>query len=102
MADLTLQLLSTLEQITSLLRKHGEEHWLQWIVRDVTLIREGDFHGVEHLLSAYGGMGSFNDLYLCPENGHRIEGPDVEQVNKQLRALASQAYDLARHLERAA
>jgi len=102
MADLTVRLLSTLEQITSLLRKYGEEHWLQWIVRDVTLIREGDSHGVEHFLSAYGGMGSFNDLYLCPENGHRIERSDVEPVNKELRSLVSQAYDLARHLQRAA
>ena len=101
MTDLTPQLLSTLEQITSVLRKHGEEHWLQWILRDVTLIREGDLRGLEHLLSAYGGMGSFNDLYICAENGHRIERSDVEPVNEELRALASQAYDLARHLQRA-
>lgn len=66
------QLIAILEQIEHLLMNHGEQHWSVWITRDMTAIKKHDSHGIAHLLSAYGGMGSFNDLWLCAANGHRI------------------------------
>jgi hypothetical protein len=56
------QLLNTLAEAESLLRSHGEEHWASWLRRDAALIRASDGFGLEHLLRAFGGMGSFNDL----------------------------------------
>jgi len=84
-----------LDELTALLRSHGEEHWSYWLERDAELIRHGDRGGVEHLLSAYGGMGSLNDIYLCPENGSRILARDVGTVNQQLQGLLSEAFRLA-------
>jgi len=102
MSDHVSRLTRILEKIVELLRTHGEQHWSEWLARDLELIRMGDAYGIQNLLSAYGGMGSFTDLYLCPENGSQIAESEVRPVNKKLRRLASQAYDLARQIERAA
>ncbi|MGB8861030.1 MAG: hypothetical protein WCC60_17355 [Ilumatobacteraceae bacterium] len=40
----------------------GEGHWLRWIEEDIVAWRERG--STAHHRSAYGGMGSFNDLYL--------------------------------------
>lgn len=92
---------ATLEEIVALLHAHGEEHWSAWLAGDLERIRKGDAYGIEHLLSAYGGMGSFSDLFLSPENGSRIAASEVGPVNERLRRLASRAHDLARAIERA-
>ena len=38
------------------------EFWADWVSADAERVRAGDFGGVEHFLSAFGGMGSINDL----------------------------------------
>ena len=96
------ELARVLDEITDLLARHGENGWREWIARDAGLIRADDFAGVEHLLSAYGGMGSFTDLFLSPLNGHKITEAEIEPVNERLRTLSSRAYDIARELQRAA
>ena len=60
-SDQTTELISALDQITTILRSSNESHWATWLERDRKLIANGDFYGVEHLLQAFGGMGSFND-----------------------------------------
>jgi hypothetical protein len=50
---------------------------------------------VEHLLTAFDGMGSFNDLYLCKANGHAISENEEFEVNANLNRLSSRLYDLA-------
>jgi uncharacterized protein DUF6966 len=95
------ELEATLEEIVELLLAHGEKHWRAWLARDLDLIRAGDLYGVEHLLSAYGGMGSFTDLFLCPENGHAIARSEVDSANDTLRHLSSKAWELARGVQRA-
>lgn len=57
-------LATLLEEAEALLRKHGISHWADWLGKDARLIRGLDFYGIEHLLSAFGGMGSLNDLGL--------------------------------------
>jgi len=101
MSDSASELETTLEEIVQLLRTHGEEHWRARLSRDLDLIRAGDLYGVEHLLSAYGGMGSFTDLVLCPENGHEIARSEVDSANDTLRRLSSKAWELARGVQRA-
>jgi len=95
----TQQLIGILGQIEHLLVFYGEQHWSTWINQDITAIKKHDAHGIGHLLSAYGGMGSFNDLWLCAANGHRIDEMEVSRVNDMLSALRSAAYTLAKEIE---
>jgi hypothetical protein len=94
------QLLKTLSAAESLLSCHGEEHWASWLRRDVSLIRAGDGFGLEHLSSAFGGMGSFNDLILHQFNGHRIRDEETRPVNDRLDQLRSEIFELAEELRR--
>jgi hypothetical protein len=59
-----------------------------------------DAHGLDRLLSAYGGMGSFNDLVITPLNGHNVSAGDVDRVNRELSRLRSEMYDDAAALRR--
>lgn len=45
-----------------LLTEAGETGWCNWIREDIKLWNQNK--NVKHHLSAYGGMGSFNDIYL--------------------------------------
>ncbi|HUJ16825.1 MAG TPA: hypothetical protein VL197_02435 [Nitrospirota bacterium] len=89
-----------LETLTALLKKHGVKHWSTWLGGDLNLIKSGDARGIEHLLSAYGGMGSLNDVYLCPENGHIIMKDEMNSVNDNFLELKSDVYALASDIHR--
>lgn len=94
------QLAQRTEETAAFLARYGVQSWADWLAADAVRIRQRDFSGVEHLLSAYGGMGSFTDVWICPENGHSIEAADVPAVNKELDRLRSQLYSLATKLRR--
>lgn len=93
-------LLEAMEDLRVLLERHGARRWAAWIRKDVAAIRRGEGRGVDHFLSAFGGMGSLNDLIICPENGHRIARDDVERVNRRLAEARSRAHALASALGR--
>jgi len=63
----------------------GETRWEAWIARDLILVESLDAYGLEHFLSAFGGMGSINDLVIHSINGHQIAPSDVNAVNEKLR-----------------
>ncbi len=48
----------------------GESHWAKWIDTDIKVWRANC--DVSHHLSAYGGMGSFNDIWICRANQHTL------------------------------
>lgn len=73
------ELLHVLDELVPLLRELDEDFWADWMETSQRLILASDLYGVEKLLSAYGGMGSFNDL----------------AGNKRLESLSSRAYALA-------
>jgi hypothetical protein len=75
------RLLRTLSQLADLLGIHDERRWATWISTDRVRIENGQRYGLEHLLGAYGGMGSFNDVLLADTS-----------ANAQLRHLSSDAY----------
>jgi hypothetical protein len=53
-----------------LLRQVSMDYWADWLLKDLKLWRtEQD---ISHHLLAYGGMGSFNDIYICRSNSHHI------------------------------
>lgn len=90
-----MQIEETLESLANLLRTHGVTHWASWVETDLALVKKGDAYGLTHLLQAFGGMGSLNDLVICPENGHHISQSQVKAVNDRLSALTSSAHTLA-------
>lgn len=50
-------LAESLEFARDFLLKYGVPSWASWLAKDARLVRNGDFYGVEHLLSAFGGTG---------------------------------------------
>jgi hypothetical protein len=80
-------LLINLDEAVAMLRGGPTDHWATWLESDATKIRGGDPYGLRHLLSAYGGMGSIND----------IGGP--KHLSKLLSAIYNDATALARDLD---
>lgn len=94
------KLAELLDEAEALLRQHQIQHWADWLARDAQLIRNKDFYGIEHLRSAFGGMGSLNDLNLAvrhPDNPELlISSPEDERFQSllnQIRALSGTLYD---------
>ena len=67
MGPKTKQLVDILDQIISLLKTDNEDHWQKWILESKLRLLNSDYSGIEHLLNAYGGMGSFNDLIISQD-----------------------------------
>lgn len=80
-------LLDALAQLADLLEQHGEDHWAQWFRTDLTRLQRGDGYALDHVLRAFGGMGSINDLMLCQANGHAVAPSDEAALDDQLRGL---------------
>ncbi len=95
---MTTLLAQRIEKIVALLEEVGDAHWTAWLQQDVVDLRAGDHRGIQHFLSAFGGMGSLNDLFICPENRHRVKKEDVDEVNRRLRVLLDDAWSLAKLL----
>ena len=86
------------DELATIFELHGEQRWSHWIRDDAANLRRGDLGGVRHFLSAFGGMGSLNDRYLCIENGDKIEKAAVITVNTRLSQIRSDAWSLAREI----
>ena len=94
------ELLTVLSETIALLKKHGETHWAQWLEKDKALIEHSDAAGLDHLLSAFGGMGSLNDVFICQSNDHDITEQETSFVNNRLYALRSRLYELAEEAQK--
>ena len=71
MGPKTKELIEVLSSIIELLESGGETHWVAWMRKSKSRLEASDFSGITHLLEAYGGMESFNDLIICQQT---IEG----------------------------
>jgi hypothetical protein len=78
-----------LDQTIGLLEPYGEDQWAAWLRTSRRRLAAGDAYGLDHLLQAFGGMGSFNDLALMRANGHRIDPAQDGEVNDLLVRLRS-------------
>ncbi len=85
----TQKLSSRLSKLEKLLITQDEQDWAAWVRRSNDEIQNGDFHGVERFLGALGGMGSLNDV-VCSDS----------DATEQLRALITDAHDLATSIKR--
>lgn len=91
-------LATLLDEAEALLRTYEHFQWADWLSKDARRIRNLDFYGVEHLLSAYGGMGSFNDIILhttTQDDKHLTE----THVEERFDMLRSQIYSLAKKFQ---
>jgi hypothetical protein len=87
------RLIRNLNEIADLLRKHGESHWLRWATTCRTELDTHDAAAFDHVLGAFGGMGSLNDLLILGANGHAV-GPEEESiVNDRLADLRTAIWD---------
>lgn len=62
-------LLDALDELVGLLREHGDSHWADWMEADRHRLAAGEMRAAKHVLDAYGGMGSINDVTWVPNAG---------------------------------
>ncbi|WP_374955519.1 DUF6966 domain-containing protein [Vibrio chagasii] len=68
-----------------MLEEDDQENWSGWMSQARKWILESDHSGIEKVLGAYGGMGSFNDTYLSK----------VTRQNENFSKLRTRAWELA-------
>lgn len=97
------RLIENLDEAANLLRDHGETRWLKWATKcrgELTMCNVAAFN---HVLGAFGGMGSLNDLMILRVNGHTIKSGAESTVNRRLsdllRAIWEDATDLKKDLQ---
>jgi hypothetical protein len=95
-------LIAKLDELIALLKAESEVHWCNWMERVKQKLENSDYAGVEDLLGAYGGMGSFNDLVISQnaKDGEIACGSDSQAKNQQLNALRSSIWEIAVWLKR--
>jgi hypothetical protein len=94
-------LLVALDEAVALLIEHGEHRWAAWLADDRQRIERGDRYGISHLLQAFGGMGSLNDLMFHPVNGNAQDAEEGERATAALRRLNNRVWTEATALQRA-
>jgi hypothetical protein len=91
----TTLLVHKIRELESLFRSYAIDHWADWLEQVARLISSDDLEGIDHLLSAYGGMGSMSDVFISRQAGDPVEARDTSRVNSEVRALRSSIYELA-------
>lgn len=86
---LTARLIRTLDELVALLDEEQDTHWAARMRKASRELKASDYHGVERLLAAYGGMGSFNDFV-----------PRRAEHKSRISELSSEAHDLATEIRR--
>lgn len=93
----TKELIEVLGELAALLESDGDTHWSSWMLRAQSRLKHSEYSGVEYFLSAFGGMGSFNDIILgqCTQNGAFAWRPGYKKINEQFEKLRTKAWELA-------
>jgi hypothetical protein len=89
-----------LQRTVVLLKKCGEKRWAFKLEGYLEQLNGGNLGAIDQLLGTYGGMGSFNDLYLCPHNGHQLTLTETPVINERLNKLGHQMWEAATQLRR--
>jgi hypothetical protein len=87
MGNVTIELIGELKELIAFLRIENEDHWCSWFKKCLSMLENSDYQGIERVLGAYGGMGSFNDLVLTKklEDGTYSMQPDANNHLDKLR-----------------
>ena len=92
-------LLAELEEAIDLLGTGNESHWQAWLQTGRDQVANGDAHGLDHLLRAFGGMGSLNDVVLRRQNqAGQLEY--AREADLRLSELRESIWHLCRELKR--
>jgi len=86
-----LRLADALDDLASFLAAHRERDWAERVAKDARRVRRGGGFGVTDFLSAFGGMGSMNDLVVHPLNGD-ASADDTNALNDAFERLRSDAW----------
>lgn len=102
MGQKTVELIEVLGQIIKILENDGELHWSRWMRKAQGRLIDSDYSGISYLLSAYGGMGSFNDLVIGQDinDGKFSCKPSYIEMNNNLQELRDRAAQLAHEIQR--
>ncbi|MCJ8272045.1 MAG: hypothetical protein MJK04_21945 [Psychrosphaera sp.] len=88
------KLIELLVSCEALLRSVGEEHWANKIKCALARAKgPAGNNSLQGVFSWYGGMGSFNDVLICVENGHVLKGRNEGVLNYEFRRLKEDIYD---------
>lgn len=82
-----------LKGIKGFLEKYNDQKWPPWFSEQIKELESpwsNETKVLQELVGLFGGMGSFNDLYLCKENGHIIDNENA--ANRELDNLRGQLY----------
>lgn len=98
----TQKLIAVLDNLASVLESDGNTHWGSLVRKAQSRLLNSDFSGIEYLLSAYGGMGSINDVVLGQSHidGIFIWKPGHIKLNKRFDMLRAKAWELADAIKR--
>lgn len=102
MGPKTEELIYILDQLAIVLEGDGDTHWSFWMHRTRALLLVSDYSGIEYLLSAFGGMGSLNDLILGQNyiGGVFSWKPGHVELNEKFIELRDNAERLANAIKR--
>lgn len=83
-----------LAEVRAYLDARGERGWVAVIDQAIAeSISEASL--ARKVRSWNGGMGSLNDVYLCPQNGHQVSDGEVSSANERLGQLATALFEAA-------
>jgi len=92
------ELCDCLRTAAALLARVDQHGWAAWLDEARVRLERHDRSGIDRLLAAYGGMGSFNDLTIVAADGAPGAGEDAADADERLDILRSRMHALARAL----
>jgi len=98
MGPKTKELIIELEACANMLKECSEIHWGLWLEECASLLKTGNFRGIEKFEGAFGGMGSINDLILHPINKHNISESEVQKYNERLQKHLDRCLNLTNEI----
>jgi hypothetical protein len=92
----TERLIHVLGEMADLLESDGERNWQYWARGARSMLMQGDYSAISYVRTAYGGMGTLNDLVLgqTEENGVWTWKPGYRELNDRFDHLRGQAWEL--------
>ena len=84
------ELVVVLTELHELTKNDHHVDWAQWMMNAKSRLEKSDFSGIDYLLGAYGGMGSFNDIYIHSS----------KELDERFSLLRTRAWELANHIKR--
>ncbi|MDQ0708834.1 hypothetical protein QFZ52_001486 [Arthrobacter woluwensis] len=82
-----------LSALARFLEKYGVSRWSSWADHCLALLQSGDPRALEGVRSAFGGMGSLNDVVISQHNGQLLTDSEAAAANQRLARLTSSVYE---------